>query len=194
MSSACSVRVRGVVQGVGFRPFVFRLARENTLGGWVPNAGKAWTFISRGGRVCARSFVRDLETHASHRRPSSPRSRSGQRRRGPGSDFVIRESHGRRSRPSTRVAPDLPVCDELSGGAVRPAESPLSVPLHQLHELRSPLFGNARAAVRQAEHDDEGLAARCCRAPASTTIRTIAAFTRSRSRVRTAVRPTSSVR
>jgi hydrogenase maturation factor HypF (carbamoyltransferase family) len=26
MKTACSVRVRGVVQGVGFRPFVFRLA------------------------------------------------------------------------------------------------------------------------------------------------------------------------
>ena len=30
-----NIRVSGVVQGVGFRPFVWRLARELGLGGWV---------------------------------------------------------------------------------------------------------------------------------------------------------------
>ena len=32
-----SVRVRGVVQGVGFRPFVFRLAMEGGLSGFIGN-------------------------------------------------------------------------------------------------------------------------------------------------------------
>jgi hydrogenase maturation protein HypF len=31
------IRVRGVVQGVGYRPFVFRLAKEEHLTGWVTN-------------------------------------------------------------------------------------------------------------------------------------------------------------
>ena len=31
------VTVRGVVQGVGFRPFVYRLANHHNLKGWVRN-------------------------------------------------------------------------------------------------------------------------------------------------------------
>src|SRR3954463_10100833 len=34
MTSAARVRVEGTVQGVGFRPYVYRLANELALGGW----------------------------------------------------------------------------------------------------------------------------------------------------------------
>jgi hydrogenase maturation protein HypF len=33
------LKFTGIVQGVGFRPFVFRVARENNLDGWVRNVG-----------------------------------------------------------------------------------------------------------------------------------------------------------
>ena len=31
------VSIRGVVQGVGFRPFVYRLAAQHRVAGWVLN-------------------------------------------------------------------------------------------------------------------------------------------------------------
>ncbi|HEY7201328.1 MAG TPA: carbamoyltransferase HypF [Candidatus Dormibacteraeota bacterium] len=38
MAERLAVTVRGTVQGVGFRPFVFRLASRHALSGWVRNA------------------------------------------------------------------------------------------------------------------------------------------------------------
>jgi hydrogenase maturation protein HypF len=40
--------VRGIVQGVGFRPFVYRLARELALTGWVRNDGHGVTLEVQG--------------------------------------------------------------------------------------------------------------------------------------------------
>ena len=84
MTSACSVRVRGVVQGVGFRPFVFRLARANTLAGWVLNGGDGVEIHARGRRRAgSRRFLRELRAEApaggEHHRPSTstPPSRAG---------------------------------------------------------------------------------------------------------------------
>jgi hypothetical protein len=37
VTGRCRVRVRGLVQGVGFRPFVYALAHEHGLTGWVLN-------------------------------------------------------------------------------------------------------------------------------------------------------------
>ena len=68
MASACSIRVRGVVQGVGFRPFVYRLARANTLGGWVRNGEEGVEIHLEGAEQGLLAFVREMTGAASARR------------------------------------------------------------------------------------------------------------------------------
>jgi len=48
LDSAELIRVRGLVQGVGFRPTVWRLARRHGLRGWVANDGDGVSIRVRG--------------------------------------------------------------------------------------------------------------------------------------------------
>ncbi len=56
-----AISVRGVVQGVGFRPFVYRLAREHGLTGWVLNHSGGVEIEVEGPSPALAAFVRDLQ-------------------------------------------------------------------------------------------------------------------------------------
>ena len=43
-----SVEVRGIVQGVGFRPFIHRLVERHGLSGWVRNTSEGAELEARG--------------------------------------------------------------------------------------------------------------------------------------------------
>ncbi len=110
MTTACTVRVRGVVQGVGFRPFVYRLAQANMLNGWVLNGNQGVEIHLEGMEEDLATFVREMK----QRPPAAayiaeirvePASCEGL------SNFSILESE-RLSQPIVRVSPDLPVCNE----------------------------------------------------------------------------------
>jgi hydrogenase maturation protein HypF len=58
------VVVRGVVQGVGFRPFVFRLAMEEGLAGFIGNDTDGVTIEVEGPANCVDAFVRRLSAEA----------------------------------------------------------------------------------------------------------------------------------
>jgi len=56
--------VQGVVQGVGFRPFVHRLALRYGLAGWVRNASGDVQIHIEGDAAAIATFVRDLRAEA----------------------------------------------------------------------------------------------------------------------------------
>ncbi|MEU8927445.1 carbamoyltransferase HypF [Kitasatospora sp. NPDC048545] len=53
-------RVSGFVQGVGFRPYVYRLATRHLLGGWVLNDERGVTIRIEGPRAAADLFAAEL--------------------------------------------------------------------------------------------------------------------------------------
>ena len=120
MASACSIRVRGVVQGVGFRPFVYRLALANTLNGWVLNGEAGVEIHLEGPETGLKAFVHDLKTQPP---PAAsiveievePAEPIGLR------EFTIRHSE-HRDDPTVRISPDLPVCDECLKELFDPAD------------------------------------------------------------------------
>ncbi len=119
MTIARTVRVRGMVQGVGFRPFVFRLARENSLAGWVLNEPHGVDIHLEGDEPALLAFLTNLEQQA----PPAARitavevaaaEQSGLQ------DFTIHESQAS-GPPSVRISPDLPVCEDCLAELFDPA-------------------------------------------------------------------------
>jgi hydrogenase maturation protein HypF len=58
------VRVRGVVQGVGFRPFVYRLAMQNALCGHIGNDTDGVTIEIEGTQRAVEDFLQRLKSEA----------------------------------------------------------------------------------------------------------------------------------
>lgn len=58
------VKVRGIVQGVGFRPFVYQLANRLGLKGWVRNTSAGVDIQVDGSQDALQSFVRSLRAEA----------------------------------------------------------------------------------------------------------------------------------
>ena len=110
MGDACLIKIRGVVQGVGFRPFVYRIATESNLSGWVLNGEEGVAIHVEGGDGAVQEFLKRLKNEAP---PASrivdievvPTTAEGYEK------FIIKESE-RNRRPTVRISPDLPVCDD----------------------------------------------------------------------------------
>lgn len=63
MSSVrATIEVRGIVQGVGYRPFIHRQVRRAGLSGWVKNTGRGVEMTLEGQREALESFAQMLRT------------------------------------------------------------------------------------------------------------------------------------
>ena len=58
------IRVTGIVQGVGFRPFVWHLAQELELAGWVRNDAEGVEIVSEGAQTQIDILLHRLRTEA----------------------------------------------------------------------------------------------------------------------------------
>lgn len=58
------IKVRGIVQGVGFRPFVHRLVKQHGLAGWVRNSSEGAELELEGEEPELRGFLRELRDEA----------------------------------------------------------------------------------------------------------------------------------
>jgi hydrogenase maturation protein HypF len=106
------IEIRGTVQGVGFRPWIWRLARENGIAGRVSNDSRGVTIEAFGADEALENFlagirtspppaaeIRELETHSIPPEPSS--------------EFVIVASR-RAEGLEVSIPPDLSTCDQCA--------------------------------------------------------------------------------
>jgi hydrogenase maturation protein HypF len=115
-------QIRGVVQGVGFRPFVFRTAERHAVGGWVRNDSEGVVLEVQGLPGVLEEFIVEVRTGA----PALARIESvaliEQRyEERLVESFEIHVSE-RSTQASTLVSPDSCVCEECLRELLDPAD------------------------------------------------------------------------
>lgn len=113
-------RVRGVVQGVGFRPFIHRLARAHHITGWVLNDTAGVLIHAQGLPDDHRRFVVAIERDAPPAAVIASIEATDVAAEG-FDGFRIRDSvkHGG---GDTLIPPDLAVCDECRAEVLDPTD------------------------------------------------------------------------
>ncbi|MBN1459523.1 MAG: carbamoyltransferase HypF [Armatimonadetes bacterium] len=124
------ITVEGVVQGVGFRPFVYRLAHRHGLAGWVANSSSGVIIEVEGPRSELDAFESALtreapvlaridEVHSAQADALRPDSAALPQSQQP--SFEIRRSE-RTAEDSTLICPDVAVCADCLSEFLDPAD------------------------------------------------------------------------
>jgi len=102
------LEVKGIVQGVGFRPFVYQLALKHALDGFVLNNGSGVVIEIEGPQIQVEGFVHALEASPPPLARIDRVQRKSMALLGK-QGFTIRRSAT--TRAVTMVSPDMAICD-----------------------------------------------------------------------------------
>ena len=111
MVEALDIQVKGIVQGVGFRPFVYRMAKKYLVNGWVLNAVDGVFIHAEAEGKLLDEFVLELSEHA----PAAAQVKEIDLKEVPLQDcdtFEIRFSDEGCAEETTLVSADLATCDD----------------------------------------------------------------------------------
>jgi hydrogenase maturation protein HypF len=115
-----AVKVTGVVQGVGFRPFIYQLAQKHNLSGWVRNTSGSVDIEAEGTTESLDSFLEDIR----HKVPPAASLESVDSRKIPAlasSGFKILESLATEDEYQL-ISPDLAACEDCRGEIFDPSD------------------------------------------------------------------------
>ncbi|MFQ5605020.1 MAG: carbamoyltransferase HypF [bacterium] len=102
--------INGIVQGVGFRPFVYRLAREYRLGGFVNNRSDGVLIEVEGSAQRLQDFRQRLRSEAPPMAKIVELCTAEIDPLGE-NEFVIQASDGK-TQPTTLISPDIGICED----------------------------------------------------------------------------------
>jgi hydrogenase maturation protein HypF len=107
------IKVSGIIQGVGFRPFIYRTAVKNRLVGYVRNRGDAIVEIVVEGKkdnVC--HFLKDLKNEKPPLAQIFNLTTNYGKEKGDLKDFAIVKSSGEAELSGSVIPPDISICDD----------------------------------------------------------------------------------
>ncbi len=113
------LRVRGIVQGVGFRPTVYRLAVERGLGGWVLNDAEGVLIELEGAAADVEAFLEALERDPP---PLARITAIESESLAPLGEREFRIAPSAAGRRVALVSPDMAACDDCVRELLDPAD------------------------------------------------------------------------
>jgi hydrogenase maturation protein HypF len=104
-----SLVITGIVQGVGFRPYVYRLARDLGLAGWVLNSPLGVECVIEGEWGNCAAFLKRLREEAPAASQVDEVRVTAEAPKGEGAFAILASKSGPRR---TLISPDLAICDD----------------------------------------------------------------------------------